>query len=60
MAGDYGRNPSKSYLKKDKDGKQYIDYKSVENQIMTEKSYYTLELSFIKKLNIFSIINNED
>ena len=31
MTGDYGRNPSKSYLKKDKDGKQYIDYKSVDD-----------------------------
>ena len=31
MTGDYGRNPSKSYLKKDKDGKYYIDYKSVDD-----------------------------
>ena len=31
MAGDYGRNPSKSYLKTDKDGKHYIDYKSVDD-----------------------------
>ncbi|MEE2819474.1 MAG: 30S ribosomal protein S18 [Planctomycetota bacterium] len=31
MAGDYGRNPSKSYIKTDKDDKQYIDYKSVDD-----------------------------
>ena len=31
MAGDYGRNPSKSYLKTDKDGKYYIDYKSADD-----------------------------
>tara|TARA_B100001123_G_C14921073_1_gene871772 strand:+ start:304 stop:537 length:234 start_codon:yes stop_codon:yes gene_type:complete len=28
---EYGRSPSKSYLKNDKDGKYYIDYKSVED-----------------------------
>ncbi len=31
MTGEYGRNPSKSYLKTDKDGKYYIDYKSVDD-----------------------------
>ncbi len=31
MAGDYGRTPSKSYIKTDKDDKHYIDYKSVDD-----------------------------
>ena len=31
MNNDYGRNPSKSYLKTDKNGKKYVDYKSVDD-----------------------------